>query len=87
MSSAELLNSLSHPTRLDIVQLLHAEQGLCVNDVANRLQISQANASRHLCILNQGGAVVFERQLNKKIYKAKPLVIELINTANEVVGC
>lgn len=86
MSSAELLNSLSHQTRLSIVQLLHSEDGLCVNDVASRLQISQANASRHLCVLNQGGAVVFERQHNKKIYKAKPRVIDLITTANEVVG-
>ncbi len=83
MSSADLLNSLSHPVRLHIVQLLHTENGLCVNDVAARLEISQANASRHLCLLNQGGAVVFERQHNKKIYKAKPLVVELINTAEE----
>ena len=86
MSSAELLNSLSHQTRLDIVRLLHTEDGLCVNDVASRLQLSQANASRHLCILNQSGAVVFERQLNKKIYRAKPMVVQLIATAEEATN-
>ncbi len=86
MSSAELLNSLSHQTRLDIVRLLHTEDGLCVNDVASRLQLSQANASRHLCILNQSGAVVFERQLNKKIYRAKPMVVQLIATAEEAAN-
>jgi len=46
----DVLKALSDETRLRILNLLY-EQELCVCDVMETLQISQAKASRHLIYL------------------------------------
>lgn len=52
----EKLKGLSDVTRLRILNLLY-EQELCVCDVMDILQISQAKASRHLIYLKNVGLV------------------------------
>lgn len=52
----EILKALSDETRLRIVNLLY-ERELCVCDVMETLQISQAKASRHLIYLKNAGLV------------------------------
>jgi ArsR family transcriptional regulator, arsenate/arsenite/antimonite-responsive transcriptional repressor len=52
----DVLKSLSDETRLRILNLLY-EQELCVCDVMETLQISQAKASRHLIYLKNAGLV------------------------------
>lgn len=52
----DVLKSLSDETRLRILNLLY-EQELCVCDVMETLQISQAKASRHLIYLKNSGLV------------------------------
>ena len=51
-----VLKSLSDETRLRILNLLY-ERELCVCDVMETLQISQAKASRHLIYLKNAGLV------------------------------
>ena len=50
----EVLKALSDETRLRIINLLY-EGELCVCDVMEVLQISQAKASRHLIYLKNAG--------------------------------
>lgn len=50
----DILKALSDETRLRIVNLLY-ERELCVCDVMETLQISQAKASRHLIYLKNAG--------------------------------
>lgn len=85
MPSAELLNSLGNPVRLQIMELLSEEGGLCVNDVADKTGGLQSNISRHLLILRDAGAVEVERSQTKRVYRAKPKVLQLIKMAQEVV--
>lgn len=52
----DVLKSLSDETRLRIINLLY-EKELCVCDIMETLQISQAKASRHLIYLKNAGLV------------------------------
>ena len=55
------LKALSDETRLRIISLLY-EKELCVCDVMETLQISQAKASRHLTYLKNAGLVTDRKQ-------------------------
>lgn len=60
----KLLNvfkALSDETRLRILNLLY-EQELCVCDIMETLQISQAKASRHLIYMKNAGLVKDRKQ-------------------------
>ncbi len=52
----DVLKALSDETRLRIINLLY-EKELCVCDIMEALQISQAKASRHLIYLKNAGLV------------------------------
>lgn len=52
----DALKALSDETRLRILNLLY-EKELCVCDIMEALQISQAKASRHLVYLKNAGLV------------------------------
>ena len=52
----DALKGLSDETRLRIINLLY-EQELCVCDIMETLQITQAKASRHLIYLKSAGLV------------------------------
>ena len=59
----EIFKALSTPTRLRLVQLLGEHEGaLCVNALANRLDVSQSAVSQHLRVLRQTGLVRSERR-------------------------
>lgn len=63
---AELLKALSHPKRLEIIQLLR-EQELPVTKAQEMLDLPQGNLSQHLQILRKSG-VVKTRRNGKQIY-------------------
>lgn len=52
----DVLKALSDETRLRILNLLYKKE-LCVCDIMETLQISQAKASRHLIYLKNAGLV------------------------------
>jgi DNA-binding transcriptional ArsR family regulator len=52
----DVLKALSDETRLRILNLLYQKE-LCVCDIMETLQISQAKASRHLIYLKNAGLV------------------------------
>lgn len=54
---AELCKTLSNPKRLEILDILKDEGEICVNELAERLEIPKANTSQHLAVLRQAGVV------------------------------
>jgi ArsR family transcriptional regulator len=59
----EVFKALSDPTRLRLVKLLGEHEGaLCVNALADRLDVSQSAVSQHLRVLRQTGLVKSERR-------------------------
>ncbi len=65
------LNALSEPNRLQIVELLR-EGPLTVGEIADRLQIRQPQASKHLRVLSDAGIVSVHADANRRIYQLRP---------------
>ena len=58
----EVFKALSDPTRFRLVKLLRDHGGaLCVNALANRLDVTQSAVSQHLRVLRQAHLVVSDR--------------------------
>jgi len=86
MQSADLLNSLGNPVRLQIVETLSEAGEMSVNDVTERMGGLQSNISRHLLILLSAGAVDMKKVQTKRIYSVKDNVVKLVALAKEVAG-
>ncbi|MBP7700551.1 metalloregulator ArsR/SmtB family transcription factor [Candidatus Woesebacteria bacterium] len=82
---ADLLQSLAHPRRLEIIQLLR-DQELPVSDIHTMLDLPQANISQHLMILRDAqvvktrrdGKQVYYSLNNEKILQANDLLREVL---------
>ena len=61
------LKALADKSRLRIVRTL-LEQALTVNDLSDRLGISQYNVSKHLRILREAGVVSATKLANRREY-------------------
>lgn len=85
MAVVDLLSSLSHQTRIDIIHLLSKRGELCVNDVAGHLRQSQALVSKHLITLKDAGAIKVEKQQSKRIYSLKGReILDLLQVASNL---
>lgn len=73
-----LLNSLAEPNRLRIVELLK-DGPLTVGEIADRLQIRQPLASKHLSVLYKSGVVEFYAEANRRIYKLRSEPFKALN--------
>lgn len=62
-----VLKALSEPTRMRIVRLL-LKRPLGVNDISERLGVSQYNTSKHLRILREAGLLQTEKQGKLHLY-------------------
>lgn len=63
----DALKALSDETRLRIINLLYVKE-LCVCDIMETLQISQAKSSRHLIYLKNAGLVKDRKQAQWAYY-------------------
>ena len=61
------LKALGELNRLRIVRLLLKEQ-LGVNQISERLEMSQYNVSKHLRILKEAGLVEMEKEWQQRLY-------------------
>lgn len=53
---SEILKAISHPTRLQILQVL-LNGSKCVSDIVNSIDLPQAIVSHHLGVLRNGGVL------------------------------
>jgi ArsR family transcriptional regulator len=67
--SSGLFRALGHPGRLRIVELLAGHDGLAVNEIAERLEMSQPRVSSHLAALRFSGLVERERRQRQLAYR------------------
>lgn len=67
----EVFASLAEPNRLHIVELLR-NGPLTVGDIAERTQLRQPQASKHLRVLNDAGLVEVHAEANRRFYKLRP---------------
>lgn len=67
----DALKALGEETRLRMLRLL-SEQQLSVNEVSERLNVSQYNVSKHLRILREAGLLESEKQGKQRLYAVAP---------------
>jgi DNA-binding transcriptional ArsR family regulator len=65
------LKALGEETRLRILRLLFKEP-LSVNEIADRLQVSQYNVSKHLRVMREAGLLETERDGKQRLYSVSP---------------
>ena len=63
--------ALAEPNRLRIVELLR-NGPLTVGEIAERIQLRQPQAPKHLRVLSDAGLVEAEAEANRRIYKLRP---------------
>lgn len=65
---ADFCKVLSHPTRLEIIDILH-DREMTVTDLAIQLQISVGNLSQHLTLMKQRRVLESRKVGNTVIYR------------------
>jgi DNA-binding transcriptional ArsR family regulator len=82
------LKALGEETRLRILRLLFKEP-LSVNEISERLEVSQYNVSKHLRVMREAGLLEIEKQGQQRLY-AVPEELKSHVAANDNVldlGC
>lgn len=69
--NASVMSALAEPTRLQIVELLR-DNPLTVGEIAERLQLRQPQASKHLRVLSEAGIIEMQAVANRRICKLRP---------------
>ena len=83
--AAAVAHALARPIRLQILDILRAEDGAYVMHLTAKLGRPQANVSQHLAILRKAGLVTAEREGMTVIYRiSSPLVSELLDRLQQL---
>ena len=82
------LKALSEMTRLRILRLLFHHQ-LSVNEISDRLKVSQYNVSKHLRIMREAGLLESEKRGKQRLYAIAPELKSHVAANNNVLdlGC
>ena len=56
-AQAAIFKALGHPTRVEIVDMLATEGGMCVSEIVDRMHFDQSTVSKHLALLKAVGIV------------------------------
>ncbi len=73
------LNALAEPNRRRIVELLRKGPS-SVNEIAERLELSQPLVSKHLRVLREAGFVRARREAQQRVYELRPEPFEQLET-------
>jgi len=68
---AGYFQSLAHPTRIEILELLKEKREMCVCEIVEKLKKDQSNVSRHLNALRIAGVVEFRGEGVRSFYKVR----------------
>lgn len=81
----KVFKSIGHPIRLKIIKKLGKER-LCVCELQEDVEFSQANLSQHLKVLKESEILVSEKEGLKMMYKVKDeRILEVITQVEEIV--
>jgi len=82
---AGICHTLANPKRLEIIDKLR-DQELSVTELAEALEISQANLSQHLSLMRQRGIVTTRREGLNVFYKlSNPKIIKACDLMRQVL--
>jgi ArsR family transcriptional regulator len=82
---AGICHTLANPKRLEIIDKLR-NQELSVTELAEALEISQANLSQHLSLMRQRGIVTTRREGLNIFYKlSNPKIIKACDLMRQVL--
>jgi len=82
---ADFCKVISHPTRLQIIDILHDGE-MSVTDLATQLQISVGNLSQHLNLMKQRRVLESRKEGNSVIYRlANPKMIKACCLIREIL--
>ncbi len=70
-TNKDVFEALSSATRRDILELLRGGP-LTVNDLTERVTVSQSAVSQHLRVMREAGLVRVERRGNQRVYDLDP---------------
>ncbi len=73
------LGALAEPNRLRIVEMLRKGPS-SVNEIAERLELSQPLVSKHLRVLREAGVVRARREAQQRVYELRPEPFERLET-------
>ncbi|HZG77790.1 MAG TPA: metalloregulator ArsR/SmtB family transcription factor [Paenibacillus sp.] len=76
---ATTFSALAEPNRLHIVELLR-DGPLAVGEIAERAELAQPQASKHLRVLSEAGLVEVHPVANRRIYKLRPEPLQELDT-------
>lgn len=73
---ARVCKILSHPKRLEIIELLRDNKEFGVSEISKKLEITKANASQHLALMRQQNIVKTRREGIHVLYSlANPKIL------------
>jgi ArsR family transcriptional regulator len=82
---ANVFKALSHPARLQIIELLK-EEALCVCEIHPKAELEQSNTSQHLAVLRNQGIVATRKKGTMVFYEIKsPEVLQMIDLAGKII--
>ena len=73
------LNALAEPNRLRIVEMLKKGPA-SVNEIVERLELSQPLVSKHLRVLREAGIVRVRPEAQQRVYELRPEPFEQLET-------
>ena len=82
---ADFCKVISHPTRLQIIDILHNGE-MAVTDLASKLQVAVGNLSQHLNLMKQRRVLESRKEGNSVIYRlANPKMIKACCLIREIL--
>ena len=82
---AAICHTLANPKRLEIIDKLRTHE-LSVTELAEALEISQANLSQHLALMRQRGIVSTRREGSSVFYSlSNPKIIQACDLMRQVL--
>lgn len=79
-----VLKALGEVSRVRIMRLLIQEE-LGVNEIAERLDISEYNVSKHLRILKEAGLLQMEKSGKQRLYRVDPSLKDRLAANDDVL--
>ncbi len=82
---ANFCKVLSHPTRLQIIDILH-DREMTVTDLAGQLQVAVGNLSQHLNLMKQRRVLESRKEGNSVIYRlANPKMTQACGLIRQIL--
>jgi DNA-binding transcriptional ArsR family regulator len=82
---ADFCKVIAHPTRLQIIDILHDGE-MSVTDLATKIQVAVGNLSQHLNLMKQRRVLASRKEGNSVIYRlANPKMIKACCLIREIL--